>query len=256
MKKTGLIIRIIIAVLSLCCLVWACDFFSAGAVIGVLLFGSVFAVCAAWRPFCNLIKRLWDRVFGRIALIFFGTLIGACAVLCVVFSVNMAVYVEEPVSEVKAVMVLGCRVKGEEPSNMLKSRLNAALEVLGENPEAVCVVSGGKGSGEDISEAEAMGRYLAEHGISEERIFKENTSVSTRENFRFSKGIFEELGISDGIVIATNDFHQFRAELYAKQAGLDVGHHSAKTPLVSALNYWIREWAALAQLIVYDFLSV
>lgn len=247
MKIIGLTVRIIVSLCAAVCLVWACflSSYSAGSALGFVLFGMIIAVCILWRPLCRLVKRLWKKVGGRIAVISVGVVMLLFVGVSAFFSVNMAVYIEEPVENVRAVMVLGCRVKGEEPSNMLKARLNAALEVLAENPEAVCVASGGMGNGENISEAEAMRRYLIQNGIAEERIFIEDSSTSTRENFRFSKEIFEELGISDGIVIATNDFHQFRAELYARRNGLDVGHHSAKTHRASFLNYWIREWLAL-----------
>lgn len=252
MKILGLIIRIAVSVCAAACLVWACflSSYSAGSALGFVLFGLIIAVCVLWKPLCGLVKRIWTRIGGRIAVISTGAVIFAFAGVCAFFSVNMAVHINEPVENVRAVMVLGCRVKGEEPSNMLKSRLNAALEVLEDNPGAVCVVSGGKGSGEDISEAEAMRRYLVQNGISGERIFTEDRSVSTRENFRFSKEIFEELDISDGIVVATNDFHQYRAEIYARQNGLDVGHYSAKTHTASLLNYWIREWPALLSAIM------
>lgn len=229
------------------CLVWACflSSYSAGSALGFVLFGLIIAVCVLWKPLCGLLKRLWTKTAGRAAVITVGTAVSLFMGVCVFFSVNMAVYINEPVENVRAVMVLGCRVKGEEPSDMLKSRLNAGLKVLEENPEAVFIVSGGKGDGENISEAEAMKRYLIENGVLEERIFTEDRSISTRENFRYSKEIFEELGISDGIVVATNDFHQYRAELYARRNGLDVGHISAKTHIRSFLNYWIREWLAL-----------
>lgn len=247
MRIFGIVIRSIILVCAALCLVWACflSSYSAGSALGFLLFGTIIAISVFWKPLCGLVKRLWSRVVGRAAVIFIGTGILVFVGVCAFFSVNMAVYISEPVEDVRAVMVLGCRVRGEEPSNMLKARLNAGLKVLEENPGAVCVVSGGQGEGEDISEAEAMQRYLMQNGISAERIFTEDKSISTRENFRFSKHIFEELGISDGIVVATNDFHQYRAEIYARQNGLEVGHISAKTHIKSFLNYWIREWLAL-----------
>ena len=248
----SLIIRIIISVCAAACLVWACflSSYSAGSALGFVLFGLIIAVCVLWKPLCKLVKRLWTSIGGRIAVILVSVGMSLFAGVCVFFSVNMAIYINESVDDVRAVMVLGCRVKGEEPSNMLKSRLNAGLELLRDNPEAVCVVSGGQGEGEHISEAEAMKRYLVQNGISEERIYTEDRSISTRENFRFSKEIFEELGITDGIVVATNDFHQYRAEIYARKNGLDVGHYSAKTHIRSFLNYWIREWLALLSAIL------
>lgn len=245
MKIVGLCFRIMIAVCSAVCLVWSFGALNAGTVIGALFFGAVIAVCAAWRPLCGLIKRIWRRIGGRIALISVGVVMLLGAGLCGFIAVNIAVYADEPVETVRAVMIMGCRVRGEEPSLMLQSRMNAALVVLSENPEAVCVASGGMGNGENISEAECMRRYLIDHGIAEERIFTEGESTSTRENFRFSKAIFDELGISDGIVVVTNDFHQYRTELYARRAGLDVGHFSNKTPITSLLNYCIREVPAI-----------
>lgn len=250
MKIIGLSLRIIIAVCAAVFLLWACSFINAGAVLGIVIFGSVIAACVLWKPLCGLIKRLWKRIGGRIALISLGVLIVFCVGMCAVFSVNMAIYIDEPVENVRAVMIPGCKVEGEEPSQFLRARLDAALAVLSENPGAVCVVSGGKGGDELISEAECMRRYLVSHGIAEERIFPEDKSISTRENFRFSKEIFDGLGISDGIVVTTNEFHQFRTELYARRVGLDVGHSSAATPIAFRFNYWLREWLALMSVLV------
>lgn len=128
---------------------------------------------------------------------------------------------------------------------MLTRRLNAALEVLEDNPGAVCVASGGQGKGELISEAEAMRRYLTGRGISDERILIEDKSVSTYENMSFSAEILREQGITGNIVIVTNEFHQYRASVFAKREGLETGAHSAATKIANLPNYWVREWAAL-----------
>lgn len=228
-------------------LVWVnLNYITAGTFIGTAVFGAVFLITLLWKPFCGLIKSIWDKLFGRIALIVLGAVVAVCAVLCVVFSVNMAVNIEKTIDAPRAVIVLGCQVVGEEPSPMLRGRLNAALKVLNEYPEAVCAVSGGQGGGEDISEAEAMRRYLLDNGIAEERIIKEDKSVSTRENIRFSAEQLAEMGITDDIIIVTNDFHQYRADIYARENGFtSVGHHSSRTMLHNLLNYWVREWAAI-----------
>lgn len=173
-----------------------------------------------------------------------GTVTAVCAAACVFFSVNMARYAEREVDEPGAVIVLGCQVRGDVPSTMLARRLDAAVETLSEYPETVCVVSGGKGSGENVSEAEAMRRYLIERGIEESRLILEDKSVSTRENIRFSAELLKERGI-DTAVIVTNEFHQYRADLYARRNGITAGHHSTRTPLRNIANYWVREWAAL-----------
>lgn len=246
-KILSIIIRIIIAAGALIMLVWVdLNFFTAGTIIGSVLFGAIFLCAVLWKPLCRLIKWLWGRLAGRIAVIAVGGIAGFCAVLCMIFTVNMAACMDKPLDDTKAVIVLGCQVKGEQPSSMLAYRLVAAADVLEEHSDAVCVVSGGQGNGEDITEAEAMRRYLIELGIDDSRIIKEDRSVSTRENIRFSAALLSERGITDNVVIVTSDFHQYRADIYARKNGYrTVGHRSSKTPARNIANYWIREWAAI-----------
>ena len=247
MERTSKIIRTIIVAIAGVLLVWvSINFFTAGTVIGWVIFGSIIALGVFWKEFRALVKRLWSRLLGKIAVLLVGAVAAFAAGICVFFSVNMIMCAEKPLDKTEAVIILGCQVRGEEPSLMLKNRLDAALEVLRENPEAVCIASGGKGSGENISEAECMRRYLVANGIEDERIFTEDKSTSTEENLAFSREILDNLGISDNIIIATSEFHQYRASIYAKKNGLRTGSHSAKTPVWNLLNYWVREWAALA----------
>lgn len=215
---------------------------NAGSLLGTLLFGGIIAVTLLWRR----IAGLWKKAAGRVFLIIFGVIAAAGLGLCVFFSVNMAVYAERDCDSADCVIVLGCQVLGETPTDMLCDRLDAALELLEENPEALCVVSGGQGNLEDISEAEAMRRYLNAHGIADERIITEDRSTTTDENIRFTAELLSEIGISDNITIVTNEFHQYRADIFARRAGLTVGHHSARTSPRLLLNQWVREWGALA----------
>ncbi len=215
---------------------------NAGSLLGTLLFGSIMAVTLLWRR----IACLWKRIAGRILVIFFGVIFAAGFGLCVFFSVNMVVYAEKDCDSADCVIVLGCQVKGETPTPMLCDRLNAALELLESNPNAVCVVSGGQGPQEHISEAEAMRRYLNERGIADKRIITEPLSTSTEENLRFSAELLSERGFKGSIVVVTNEFHQYRADIYARRAGLSVGHHSARTALRLFPNQCVREWGALA----------
>lgn len=250
--KLSHIVRTLAAAVSLILLVWV-DFnrFTAATVIGTVVFGAAFAACVFWAPFCRLVKRLWGKLPGRIALLLVGGVITACVVVCTVFSVNMARCIEKQIDKPGAVVVLGCRVRGETPSPMLARRLDAALETLSENPDALCVVCGGKGSGENISEAEAMRRYLTERGIPDERILAEDRSTNTRENITFAAELLKERGI-DRVVIVTSEFHQYRADVYARRRGLIAGHHSCKTRMINVANYWVREWAALFKQLTID----
>lgn len=246
MKAASIAVRTLVALISAGLLLWSnLNFFTAGTIIGWVIFSLIIALCVFWKPFKRLVKWLWKRVFGKITLIFLGSLTALITGICVFFTINMALHAEIPLERTEAVIILGCQVRGEMPSQMLKRRLDAALEVLDENPEAVCVMSGGRGNGEDISEAECMRRYLTAAGINEARLYAEDKSTSTRENIAFSAEILEKLGISENIMLVTNEFHQYRAYIYARREGLKTGAHSAKTPLSNLLNYGLRENAAL-----------
>ncbi|MCD7730580.1 MAG: YdcF family protein [Oscillospiraceae bacterium] len=134
-------------------------------------------------------------------------------------------------------IVLGCRVKGEQPSLMLQNRINAAYAYLSENPDADAILSGGQGSDELISEAECMYRELVDMGIAPERLVKEDKSSNTHENLQNSLALTE----NDNIVIVTSEFHQYRAKLIAQKEGTEVSAISAKTSLFLLPTYWVRD---------------
>lgn len=125
----------------------------------------------------------------------------------------------------KYVVILGAGIKGETPSITLSQRLDKAIEYINnESDEFKIIVSGGKGKGEDISEAEAMRRYLIKNGIKQE-IIMEDKSRTTKENLIFSKEIIEKDSnkkIEDiGVKIITSDFHALRSNLIATNLGYE-----------------------------------
>ena len=103
-------------------------------------------------------------------------------------------------------------------SVVLRYRLEAAAEYLKRNTETKCIVSGGKGTNEIMSEAEGMRDYLVAVGIESDRIILEDKSTDTNENIKFSKVLIPE-GASIGLV--TNDFHLYRAIFLCKKHGLE-----------------------------------
>ena len=146
------------------------------------------------------------------------------------------------------VIVLGAGVRGSTPSLILSSRIDAAYTYLTEHPEVICIVSGGKGDGENISEAQCMFDHLTARGIDPARIWMEDQSTSTRENLRFSLALIEERTGQrpDRAAILSNEFHLFRAGLFAREQGLHMAGVPARTPWVTLLvNYFLREIVAV-----------
>ena len=117
-------------------------------------------------------------------------------------------------------VVLGCRVIDDQPCPMLARRCERAKKYLDSDETAILILSGGKGSDEGISEAQAMYNYLTELGVSPDRLIKEDKSTTTNENMKFSKAIINELGRGDEAVIITTNFHQFRAQIMARREGI------------------------------------
>lgn len=117
-------------------------------------------------------------------LLFVGAILTAIVIYAVVLTFFMIKAQTDKPENPDAVIVLGCKVNGNTPSRMLKRRLDSAVIYLNENEDVVCIVSGGKGEDEKISEAQAMKEYLVDKGIDEGRILTEDKSVNTLENIK------------------------------------------------------------------------
>ncbi|MCM3575150.1 YdcF family protein [Mesobacillus subterraneus] len=142
-------------------------------------------------------------------------------------------------------IILGARVKGTVPSLALQYRIDHAANYLKDNPETIAIASGGKGPGEDISEAESIKRELIGHGIEESRVLLEDKSTDTYENIRFSKELIPEEA-EVGLVV-TNDFHIYRAKMIADNEELTLAGLPAKTPIQAVIKSYTREYLALTK---------
>ncbi len=205
----------------------------------------------------GLFKRRLDKWFARGAgkvvkwVFLYGYLFLAVWVVgasCVMMAAAHAA----PEQGAQAVIVLGAGIRGERVSWTLQNRLDKAAEYFSENPGTVIVLSGGKGAGEDISEAQAMEKYMASIGIPKEALIKEDRSTSTNENFRFSKELLDaRFSAQYRVVYVTNDFHILRAGMNAKEEGLTAEGLAAATPPYIVFNNYLRESLALLHTLVF-----
>lgn len=143
------------------------------------------------------------------------------------------------------VIVLGCEVIGERPSLMLQNRIDVAYTYLIAHPDAVCICSGGMADDEIITEASCIADTLAGMGIDPTRLYQEDRSANTEENLRFSAELIQKNGLSPIAVIATDNFHEYRAALYARRNGLTPFSVGCRSPWYLAGGYWCREMAAI-----------
>ena len=153
------------------------------------------------------------------------------------------------------VVVLGAGVNGTVPSLSLRERINGAYAYLQKHPDAICIVSGGQGNNEDISEAACMFRELTAMGISGERIWMEDKSTSTRENLRFSLELIESRTGKrpKTIGLVSSEYHLFRAGLFAADEGVEALGIPAETTWISLrINYFLREIAGVWAWLTFD----
>jgi len=195
-----------------------------------------------FMPQIHRLLRSW-KLDSKKKWLFRGVIgmLGAVVMLVLIESAcMMTAACKEPEADA-TVVVLGCRVYGERPSLSMKERLEAAYDHLEKYPDAVCILSGGQGVGENISEAECMYRWLAEKGINPGRLYKEEAAESTRENLMFSKELIEREGLNPKMAITTSEYHQYRAGRIARSLDINWGAVPARTAIWLFPTFYVRE---------------
>ena len=156
----------------------------------------------------------------------------------------------------QVIILLGCQVREDGPSVLLRDRLDEALAYWEDHEDTLIVVSGGQGSNEPTTEARAMADYLEERGVEWDQILLEDRSHNTAQNLRYSRALLEEAGedLSGGVIVVSNGFHLTRARMLAQRAGFDqVSTLAAPTShLPSRLQMYIREPLALVKSFLLD----
>lgn len=158
----------------------------------------------------------------------------------------------------EAIVVHGAGlVEGDVPP-LLAARLDRALEVYRGEAERgrapLLIVSGGRGSDEEVSEASAMAEYLIDHGVPEDHVVLEDRSGTTEENLLFTKRLLGERGAAARMVLVTSNFHILRTAILARRLDLDAEVTGAETAFYYLPSAFLREFAAL--LVAYKWTNV
>jgi len=207
---------------------------------GLGIFGVIALAVAALQAGSSELS-----VFSALTVLLFGYV----SFQFVSFVVYAWLYARLPVRRrADFVVVLGSGlVGGGRVPPLLASRLDRGLAVCRKQAgQPLLLMSGGKGSDEQVSEAAAMAAYVAERGFPQSRLILEDRSRTTEENLVNSKAIMTRLR-PDGYrcVIVTSNFHVFRAAMIARRTGVRGHVTGART----AGYYWpsatLREFAAV-----------
>ncbi|WP_254660214.1 YdcF family protein [Lysinibacillus xylanilyticus] len=215
------------------------------------VFGLVFFIMMIWYVFViftNIEHEIWHILFFYAFLIFGYTMFLYTSVMA-----YATIYLFTPIFyEPNYIIALGSGLIGDKVPPLLASRLDEAVKQYkkyGERP--YIIVSGGQGSDEKVSEAYAMKKYVVDvHQIPTKKILMEDQSTNTEQNLVFSKEIMDKhaQGKKYRSLFVTNNFHVFRASIYAKKARLDAQGVGSKTALYYLPNAFTREFIGLLEM--------
>lgn len=141
-------------------------------------------------------------------------------------------------------LILGCRVRGDEPEPTLAMRIQKAAEFLSEHKNTIAICCGGIVHPDQTkSEAKAIRDGLVKDGIEESRILLEDQSTTTKENFSNAKKIIDGMKLQKEPKIAflSSEFHLMRSLYIAKRTGVAVRSVPAPSPKEQKIKNYIRE---------------
>ncbi len=146
-------------------------------------------------------------------------------------------------------LILGCRVRGDEPEETLKMRIEAAAEYLKNNKDVIAIACGGIVHDDQTkSEAQAISEGLVKRGVEIERIILEDKSTTTQENFRNAMEIIDKMEYKKlKVAMLSSEFHLLRAGLLAKKCGLEVTTVPAPSPKKAKIKNYARELICFAE---------
>ena len=160
----------------------------------------------------KLLKLLLKLILAAVIAVAFMNLTVLLTTASRVISVEEA---EEKSTD--SVLVLGAAVWGNEPSPMLRQRIEKGMEVFNTS-DAGCLLMSGDGRAKNYNEPSTMARYAIENGIEEQYVIQDPYGIRTYDSMWRAKYV---LGY-DSVIVITQAYHLNRAIYIGKAMGLEV----------------------------------
>ena len=155
-------------------------------------------------------------------------------------------------SDGEYVVVLGCAVRGDEPGEALRARIDSAYSYIGDAENVHVFACGGRSPEDSVGEGECIARELETMGISPDSISVEGDSTTTRENIENVCPLIPD-DVHEVTLVSSN-FHLLRAKFIAGRVFSSAGRGditvktvSAPTELLKLPCAAVREFAALVR---------
>ena len=155
---------------------------------------------------------------------------------------------EDRARRADAIIILGSAVyPGEQPSPSLRARIQHALALYRAGIAPNLILCGGLGS-HPPTEAEVMRRALVGAGVPADALVLEDRSHSTEENLANAKALMDARGWRSAVIVS-DPFHLYRAEIIARDLGIDAygsGASASPTYARAVLRAWYTTRETLA----------
>lgn len=132
-----------------------------------------------------------------------------------------------------AIVVLGAAQYAGRPSPVLKARLDHALDLWKRGLAKRLVLTGGRGTGDTISEAAVGRRYALKAGVADSAILLENEGRTTNASFAAVAQIMAEEQLERAILVS-DPFHMLRLQILARRFGVESVTSPTRTSPISA----------------------
>ncbi len=208
----------------------------------------------------GIIGRCPERVRRVLHILLFALLAAGIVLFLVIEGILLASANGKMAGEPTVMVVLGAQVLPDgQPSVTLQGRLDTAYDHWQKNTEMTIVVSGGQGTDEPTTEAEAMANYLIDRGIPSEKILQEGRSRNTHQNLMYTLELLAQEGFDAGedILVVSTDLHLARAELlWGRLAPADAVLSTLPAPILhdgARIQMFLREPFALVKSFLLDW---
>ena len=141
-------------------------------------------------------------------------------------------------------VVLGAAAWDDEPSPVLRERINHSIWLYENDYVDKIIFTGGKGKGNQYAESEVARDYAIKNNVSPEDILIETTSKITEENLKYAYEIAVEENFNT-FTIVSDPLHMKRALLMAQNIGMDAYSSPTQSSVYKTLNskvpFFLRE---------------
>lgn len=141
-------------------------------------------------------------------------------------------------------VVLGAAAWEDEPSPVLRERINHSIWLYENDYVDKIIFTGGKGKDDKYAESEVARDYAIKNNVNPEDILIETKSKITEENLKYAYEIAVEQNFNT-FTIVSDPLHMKRAILMAKNTGMEAYSSPTQSSVYKTLNskvpFFLRE---------------